>query len=250
MPVVPGKNDTATSIAMSEVTSAVIATSLVLISVFVPVSFFPGTTGILYKQFALTIAFAIAISAFNALTLSPALAALFLRGEEEKYKMLDWTRIKPLARGYSAFAHGVEAAIEWLGRTYARLIHLVLRMRYVLLLVFFAGLAATAYMYRHVPTGFIPQEDQNYLIAVVQTPPGASLNYTTELSHRAEELVLKDPDVFGTFAVPGFSLSGGSAPNYGLIFVPLKSIDERRGKGHSAADVVARLAPRLFQVPG
>ena len=240
----------ATSDAMGEVTSAVIATSLVLISVFVPVSFFPGTTGILYKQFALTIAFAIAISAFNALTLSPALAALFLRGEEEKYKMLDWTRIKPLARGYSAFAHGVEAAIEWLGRTYARLIHLVLRMRYVLLLVFFAGLAATAYMYRHVPTGFIPQEDQNYLIAVVQTPPGASLNYTTELSHRAEELVLKDPDVFGTFAVPGFSLSGGSAPNYGLIFVPLKSIDERRGKGHSAADVVARLAPRLFQVPG
>ena len=240
----------ATSDAMGEVTSAVIATSLVLISVFVPVSFFPGTTGILYKQFALTIAFAIAISAFNALTLSPALAALFLRGEEEKYKMLDWTRIKPLARGYSAFAHGVEAAIEWLGRTYARLIHLVLRMRYVLLLVFFAGLAATAYMYRHVPTGFIPQEDQNYLIAVVQTPPGASLNYTTELSHRAEDLVLKDPDVFGTFAVPGFSLSGGSAPNYGLIFVPLKSIDERRGKGHSAADVVARLAPRLFQVPG
>ena len=93
----------ATSDAMGEVTSAVIATSLVLISVFVPVSFFPGTTGILYKQFALTIAFAIAISAFNALTLSPALAALFLRGEEEKYKMLDWTRIKPLSRAYAAF---------------------------------------------------------------------------------------------------------------------------------------------------
>ena len=240
----------ATSDAMGEVTSAVIATSLVLISVFVPVSFFPGTTGILYKQFALTIAFAIAISAFNALTLSPALAALFLRGEEEKYKMLDWTRIKPIAKGYSAFAHGVEAVIEWMGRTYAKVIHVTLRLRYLLLLVFFAGLAATGYMYQHVPTGFIPQEDQNYLICLVQAPPGASLNYTTEFSHRGEELILKDPDVFGTFSVPGFSLAGGSSSNAGVIFVPLKSIDERPGPSHSAAAVVARLAPKLFQVPG
>jgi hydrophobic/amphiphilic exporter-1 (mainly G- bacteria), HAE1 family len=240
----------ATSDAMGEVTSAVIATSLVLISVFVPVSFFPGTTGILYKQFALTIAFAIAISAFNALTLSPALAALFLRGEEEKYKMLDWTRIKPLSRAYSGFAHGVEAAIVGLGRGYARLIHITLRLRYLLLVVFFAGLAATAYVYVHVPTGFIPQEDQNYLICVLQAPPGASLNYTTEVAQRAEKLILQDPDVFGTFAVPGFSLSGGSASNYGLIFIPLKSADLRRSKGHAASDVAARLAPKLFAVPG
>lgn len=240
----------ATSVAMSEVTSAVIATSLVLISVFVPVSFFPGTTGILYKQFALTIAFAIAISAFNALTLSPALAALFLRGEEEKYHMLDWTHIRPLSRGYAAFARATERGIQGLGRGYARLIHLALRLRYVLLLVFLAALAATAWMYKRVPTGFIPQEDQNYLICVVQAPPGASLNYTTQLAERAEALLLKDPDVFGTFAVPGFSLSGGSAPNYGLIFVPLKPVDERRGAGHQASDVVARLSPRLFQVPG
>jgi len=240
----------ATSDAMGEVTSAVIATSLVLISVFVPVSFFPGTTGILYKQFALTIAFAIAISAFNALTLSPALAALFLRGEEEKYKMLDWTRIKPLSRTYGALARGIEAAIAWLGRTYARVIHITLRLRYVLLVVFFAGLAATAYVYVHVPTGFIPQEDQNYLICVLQTPPGASLNYTTQIAEKAEKIILADPDVFGTFAVPGFSLSGGSAPNYGLIFIPLKSADLRRAKGHAAPDIVERLAPKLFGVPG
>ena len=109
---------------------------------------------------------------------------------------------------------------------------------------------ATAYVYLHVPTGFIPQEDQNYLICVVQTPPGASLNYTSELSHRAEELVLKDPDVFGTFSVPGFQSFRWQRSNYGLIFVPLKPIDERRGKGHGAADIVARLAPRLFQIPG
>ncbi|MBV8437649.1 MAG: multidrug efflux RND transporter permease subunit [Silvibacterium sp.] len=240
----------ATSTAMGEVTSAVIATSLVLISVFVPVSFFPGTTGILYKQFAMTIAFSIAISAFNALTLSPALAALFLRGEEEKYKMLDWTRIRFLSRGYAAFARGIESFIHWLGGTYARVIHVALKLRYLLLLVFFAGLATTYFMYNHVPTGFIPQEDQNYLICVIQTPPGASLNYTTDVSHHAEEVILQDPDVFGTFSVPGFSLSGGSAPNYGLIFVPLKPIDRRRGKGHGAGDIVQRLTPKMFGVPG
>src|SRR5207244_7666100 len=94
----------ATSVAMAEVSSAVVATSLVLISVFVPVSFFPGTTGILYKQFSLTIAFAIAISLFNALTLSPALAAILLRGEEHKYSVFDWTHVEWLSRVYSAFA--------------------------------------------------------------------------------------------------------------------------------------------------
>src|ERR1700751_2043054 len=98
----------ATSAAMKEVASAVVATSLVLISVFVPVSFFPGTTGILYRQFSLTIAFSIAISLFNALTLSPALAALLLRGEEHKYTALDWTRISWLSRGYGTVAHGID----------------------------------------------------------------------------------------------------------------------------------------------
>ena len=110
---------TATSVAMSEVTSAVIATSLVLISVFVPVSFFPGTTGILYKQFSLTIAFSIAISLFNALTLSPALAAILLRGEEAKYNVFDWTRIKPLSKGYSKLAHGIDDGIRAWGAAMA-----------------------------------------------------------------------------------------------------------------------------------
>src|SRR5208282_4511221 len=116
----------ATSEAMGEVTSAVIATSLVLISVFVPVSFFPGTTGILYRQFAMTIAFSIAISAFNALTLSPALSALFLRGEEARPRQLDFLHIRPVSRAFAAFIHGADAAVSWLGRSYARSIHVAL----------------------------------------------------------------------------------------------------------------------------
>ena len=241
---------TATSVAMSEVASAVIATSLVLISVFVPVSFFPGTTGILYKQFSLTIAFSIAISLFNALTLSPALAAILLRGEENKYSVLDWTRIGWLSRGYRSFAHGVDRAIHGTGRIYGQIITGILKIRYVMVVLFLAGLALTAYMYVHVPTGFVPQEDQNYFIVVVQAPPGASLSYTTNVSRAAEEILRADPDVFGTFAVPGFSLSGGSSSNYGLIFAPLKPINQREGKGHAASDIVARVSPKLFGVPG
>ena len=241
---------TATSVAMAEVSSAVIATSLVLISVFVPVSFFPGTTGILYKQFSLTIAFAIAISLFNALTLSPALAAILLRNEEHKYSLFDWTHIRPLSRGYRKFAHGIDGSIHGLGRVYGRFISTVLRFRYAVIIVFLVGLALTGYMYLHVPTGFVPQEDQNYFIVVVQSPPGASLSYTTNIAKQAEKILRADPDVFGTFAVPGFSLSGGSSPNYGLVFAPLKPIDDRKAKGHAASDIVARVSPKLFAIPG
>ncbi len=228
----------ATSEAMAEVTSAVIATSLVLISVFIPVSFFPGTTGILYKQFSLTIAFSIAISAFNALTLSPALAAILLRQEREHGGLL------------GLFEKGLQKVIKW----YAYLVTHVVRqpMRAIMLVLFVAGLAGTVYMYNHVPTAFVPTEDQNYFINLVQTPPGASLAYTTAVADQAAAIIQQDEDVFGTFSVMGFSLTGGSSPNAGVIFAPLKPIDERRkkGPGHSAHDIVARIAPKLFQVPG
>ncbi|HTC94715.1 MAG TPA: efflux RND transporter permease subunit [Terriglobales bacterium] len=240
----------ATSVAMAEVSSAVVATSLVLISVFVPVSFFPGTTGILYRQFSLTIAFSIAISLFNALTLSPALAAILLRNEEHKYSVLDWTGIGWLSRAYRKFAHSVDGAIHGLGTAYGKVIGWVLNYRYAMIILFLVGLLATGFMYIHVPTGFVPQEDQNYFIVVVQTPQGASLAYTTDIAKQAEQILRADPDIFGTFAVPGFSLSGGSSSNYGLIFAPLKPIDDRKGKGHAVSDIVARVRPKLFGVPG
>jgi HAE1 family hydrophobic/amphiphilic exporter-1 len=226
----------ATSVAMAEVTSAVIATSLVLISVFVPVSFFPGTTGILYKQFSLTIAFSIAISAFNALTLTPALAAILLRGEKHKRGLLGW------------IDRGIIASTVFYGKA----IRQVLRLRYVVLILFIGGLVGTVYLYQHVPSAFLPTEDQNYLLCIVQTPPGASLTYTTEVADNAVKVIRQNDDVYGTFAVMGFSLSGGSSSNYGLIFVPLKSVDLRtkKGAGHSANDIFRDLSPKLFGVPG
>ena len=230
----------ATSEAMAEVTSAVIATSLVLISVFIPVSFFPGTTGILYKQFSLTIAFSIAISAFNALTLSPALAAILLRAGQEHRGLM------------GLILNPVERFIQWLIRIYARAVTFVVSMRFAMLALFFAALGATAFMYNHVPTAFVPQEDQSYFLIIVQTPPGASLSYTSEFADRAAALVRQNKGVFGTFSVMGFSLSGGSSPNAGLIFAPLRPIDEREkmGPGFTAHAIVADIGPKLFGVPG
>jgi hydrophobic/amphiphilic exporter-1 (mainly G- bacteria), HAE1 family len=234
-----------TSHAMSEVTSAVIATSLVLIAVFVPVSFFPGTTGILYRQFSLTIAFAIAISAFNALTLSPALSAMFLRGEEERPHQLDFLHSKTISRVFAAFIHGADKSIAWLASSYAKSIHVVLRLRYIVLLIFFLGLGATYFMYNKVPTGFIPQEDQGYIFCIVQAPPGASLTYTSKVADQAEAILATNHDVDGTFSVMGFSFSG-AASNSGLIFINLRPADERKSKGHSTADIIADLSPKLF----
>jgi HAE1 family hydrophobic/amphiphilic exporter-1 len=223
----------ATSVAMSEVTSAVIATSLVLISVFIPVSFFPGTTGLLYKQFSLTIAFSIAISAFNALTLSPALAALLLRKEEEKHGLL----------------HAIDRAIKWTSSRYARAIHGVLRVRYLMLVLFFAGLAATVLVYQRVPTAFVPAEDQGFLIVQVQAPQGASLPYTSAILEKAEAVLNRNPDIQGAFAIGGFSFSG-NASNYGLIFVNCQPFSKRKGPAHSVSAIVNNLRTQFFAIPG
>ncbi|HZT74649.1 MAG TPA: multidrug efflux RND transporter permease subunit [Terriglobales bacterium] len=223
----------AASIAMSEVTSAVIATSLVLIAVFVPVALFPGTTGILFRQFALTIAFSIAISAFNALTLSPALAALLLREHHEK----------------AAFWKFIQAGIEGLTHGYRRVLHGVARWRWVAALAFLGTLVAAYFVFLAVPRGFIPTEDQGYIILNIQAPPGASLSYTGGVAKQAMALLRRQPEVLGAFAVTGFSFAGGGS-NTGLVFVRLKPYGQRVGPQHSSHALVARLQPLLFGIPG
>jgi len=210
----------------------------------VPVSFFPGTTGILYRQFSLTIACSIAISAFNALTLSPALSAMFLRGEADRPHQLDFLHIRPVSRAFAAFIHGADRSISWLSSTYAKSIHVALQLRYLLLLLFFVGLGATVWIYRTVPTGFLPSEDAGMIMVVIQAPPGSSISYTQALADRAEQIIDQNPDTDGSFAVMGFSMSG-SASNQGMMFVGLKPEEKRHGKGHSASEIVANLSPKL-----
>ena len=132
----------------------------------------------MYRQFSLTIAFSIAISAFNALTLSPALSAMFLRGEEARPQQLDFLHIRPLSRAFAGFIHGADGFVTWLSKTYAKIIHVALAAAVCAAAAVLCGPGATVWIYKQVPTGFIPQEDQGYLIGIVQAPPGSSLAYT------------------------------------------------------------------------
>ncbi|HLZ11585.1 MAG TPA: multidrug efflux RND transporter permease subunit [Candidatus Acidoferrum sp.] len=225
----------AASVAMKEVAGAVIATSLVLVAVFVPVALFPGTTGILFRQFALTIAFSVSISAFNALTLTPALSAIFLGKHRQR------------AQGafFKAFNRAVAAGTE----AYQRTVRGVLRWKTIAALAFVATLGITYWVYQRVPRSFIPDEDQGWFMVIVQAPQGASLEYTRAVCSRAEEFLTKVPEAVGTFSVAGFSFAG-NAPNRAMIFIALKPFEERKGEEHSAAMVINRLRGPLAGVPG
>jgi HAE1 family hydrophobic/amphiphilic exporter-1 len=202
----------AASDAMREVFGAVIATALVLIAVFVPVAFFPGTTGRLYQQFALTIAFSVAISAFNALTLTPALSALLLRHGGD------------LGSGW--FFGPIERGIRGGTRLYVWIVRGLMRVRWAMAVVFVGLLGLTYYVYNQVPRAFVPEEDAGYFISIIQAPPGASLEYTGKVAAEAEKILMAVPEVESVFSVLGFSFAG-SAPNQGLIFTLLKPFDER-----------------------
>jgi hydrophobic/amphiphilic exporter-1 (mainly G- bacteria), HAE1 family len=223
----------AASEAMSEVLGAVVATALVLVAVFVPVAFFPGTTGRFYQQFSLTIAFSVALSAFNALTLTPALSALLLRGEREK----------------GVFFRFVERVIASGTTLYLRLLGKFVRRRAVLVMLFAACLALTVWVYRTVPTGFVPDEDQSFIIIQVQGPEGASLDYTATVAGQAEAVLARESAVRAVFAVMGFSF-GGQSPNRGMMFVRLHPIAERLRPDLAAQAVVGRLRAGLATIPG
>src|SRR5467141_3237145 len=231
-----GEHDThkAASEAMSEVTGAVIATSLVLVAVFVPVAFFPGTTGILFRQFALTIAFSIAISAFNALTLTPALSARLL-GREHGTK--------------GRFFTTVERSITRVTEGYRKSLQRTLRFEIVALILFAAGLGLAYFVFGKVPQGFVPTEDQGYLIVAVQAPTGASLDYTRRIGAQVTAITKNIPEVLGTFAVAGFSF-GGATPNAGLTFLTLQPYEKRKGREHTAAAIIHRLRGPLFGISG
>jgi hydrophobic/amphiphilic exporter-1 (mainly G- bacteria), HAE1 family len=225
----------AASVAMKEVAGAVIATSLVLVSVFVPVALFPGTTGILFRQFALTIAFSVSISAFNALTLTPALSAIFLGHHRQR------------AQGvfFRAFNRVLIVGTEFYRSTLGR----VISWRAVTLLAFVGVIGLTYWVYQRVPRAFIPEDDQGYVILIVQAQQGASVNHTSEVCRQAEEALAQIPEVEGAFTIVGFG-AVGSAPNRGILYAKLKPFEERKGAGHSAANVIQRLRGLLKGVSG
>ena len=221
---------------MGELSGAVIATSLVLMAVFIPVSFFPGATGIMYRQFALIIIFSIGISLFNALSFTPSMSGLFLRpADSEGHGPLGWF-FRQFNRGFS-----------WLLETYERLTQFLIRIRMVVVGVFVLGLAATVFVYTSVPGGFVPPEDQGVVVGLIQAPDGVSLASTEKVAQNVYQTLVKEvPEMKASIIIAGFGLSG-NGPNQGTFFLMLKDWKERQGEAHSVDGIVERLTGILMQ---
>ena len=225
------------SAAMKEITSAVVATSLVLLAVFIPVAFFPGTTGQLYKQFALTIACSITISLFNALTLTPTLSALLLGREE-----------RPTGGFFTQF----NRFIAWLRLRYHNSLDGIIKRRALVVIGFVLALALTGFMFTHATTGFTPDEDQGYFICVVQLPEGSSLDQTEAISAHVTDEIRHRSEVLRVFDVNGFAFTG-SASNAATIFVLLKDWKDRAGLAHSVLGMLygpGGLQSQFSAIPG
>jgi HAE1 family hydrophobic/amphiphilic exporter-1 len=220
--------------AMREVFGAVVVIGIVLVAVFVPVAFFPGTTGRLYQQFSLTIAFATILSVFNAVTLTPSLSALLLGR-------------RPHGRG--RFFSAVNRVIDGGTRIYTRVLGRALQWRMVMLALFVVGLWGTYAVFRAVPSAFVPQEDEGYFMTIIQAPSGASLEYTTGIAQQAEKILFAQPDVQGVFSVLGFSFTGAAANN-GMMFANLREWDQRRSADQSLDAILNRVRGQLFGIPG
>ena len=216
----------ATRKAMGQITGAVIGITVVLVSVFVPMAFFGGAVGSIYRQFSLAMVSAILLSAFLALTLTPALCATFLKpaGNHAERRGL----FGLFNRGFRRTAKGYESTV-------AR----VLRRAGRWLLAFGVVIAAVVLMYGRLPSSFLPNEDQGYLVVNVQLPPGATIERTTAVMQQVEGFFMGQPEVDQVVAVLGFSFSG-QGQNSGLVFVPLKDWSERRGPAHSAQALAGR----------
>ena len=229
----------ATKQAMKEVTGPIVATALVLCAVFVPTAFISGLSGQFYQQFALTIAISTVISAFNSLTLSPALAAVLLRSHDAPKdgfsKLLDrlfggWL-FAPFNRLFERTSHG-----------YVGTVKRVLRGSSVALLVY-AGLMGLTYLgFATTPTGFVPGQDKQYLVAFAQLPDAATLDRTEAVMKEMSDIAGKHPGVENTIAFPGLSINGfTNSPNSGIVFVALKDFDQRKDESMSAGAIAAEL---------
>ncbi|EJM70121.1 hydrophobe/amphiphile efflux-1 (HAE1) family transporter [Pseudomonas sp. GM50] len=229
----------ATKRAMREVTGPIIATALVLCAVFIPAAFISGLTGQFYKQFALTIAISTVISAFNSLTLSPALAAVLLKSHDapkDRFsRVLDkifggWL-FRPFNRFFDKASHGYVGTV---GR--------VIRSSGIALLVYAGLMVLTFFGFSNTPTGFVPGQDKQYLVAFAQLPDAASLDRTEDVIKRMSDLALKQPGVESAVAFPGLSINGfTNSPNAGIVFVTLKPFDQRKDPSMSAGAIAGAL---------
>jgi multidrug efflux pump len=224
--------------AMSEVTGPIVATALVLCAVFIPTAFISGLTGQFYKQFAITIAISTVISAINSLTLSPALCAVLLKSHDTPK---DWLS-RGMDKAFGWFFRPFNRLFAWSGIKYAAGVSTVLRKGAIALVVYGALVLLTGWSFNKVPTGFVPTQDKQYLVAFAQLPDAASLDRTEEVIRRMSEIGLKQPGVQDAVAFPGLSISGFSvAPNAGIVFFGLKPFEERKAARMSGPAIAGAL---------
>lgn len=233
-----GDRRAAASEAMREITGAVVATSLVLLAVFVPVGFFPGVTGQLYKQFALTIASSITISLFVALTLTPALAVLLVRVEEGG------------AKGGPVFGP-INRAIDATRRGYAWLLAKIVPLRWVVVGGFVVALVATGVIYTRTPTGFLPTEDQGLIYISVEAPQGVSLEQEEAVNAQVAKIVSQQPSVKLVFNVSGRGLGGsGNGTNVGFVVARLNPWGERKAANEQVPAILSAMRPQFAKITG
>jgi multidrug efflux pump len=231
--------------AMSEVTGPIVATALVLCAVFVPTAFISGLTGQFYKQFAMTIAISTVISAFNSLTLSPALCAALLQSHDARK---DWFG-RWMERLLGWFFRPFNKAFAWSGDRYAAGVGGVLR-KSVLALAVYAGLVVlTGWGFKQVPTGFVPTQDKQYLVAFAQLPEGASLDRTDAVIRRMSDIGLKQPGVQSAVAFPGLSINGFTVtPNAGIVFFTLAPFEKRESHDLSGPSIAGALNAKFAAI--
>ena len=215
----------ATKKAMDEVTGPIIAIALVLCAVFIPTAFISGLTGQFYKQFAITIAISTVISAFNSLTLSPALSAVLLRAHNAPKDALSrW-----MERLFGWVFDPFNRAFAWAGDRYGVAVSGILRKSTIAVVLYVGLVVLTGWSFTQVPSGFVPTQDKQYLIAFAQLPDGASLDRSDAVLRRMADIGLKLPGVHDAVQFPGLSISGFSvAPNAGIVFFGLQPFAERK----------------------
>ena len=221
---------------MGEVSGAIVATTLVLVAVFVPVALLPGITGVMYRQFAVTICVAVCFSSLVALTLSPALCGVLLQsGEQEE---AGWYR--RFLGGFARLTRCYDSGVQW-----------ILRSLRLMVLFFVAWMAAMVFGFFSTPTGFVPDEDKGLMLVNVQLPDASSLNRTKAAMDKMAQIIAEDPAVETVTSITGFSvLSGAMASNGGTMFVVLKHWDERTRAEDLVFNVAQRINARAFmQVP-
>jgi hydrophobe/amphiphile efflux-1 (HAE1) family protein len=226
--------------AMNELATPSVTAALVQLAVFIPVCFFPGTTGIVYRQFAVTLAAAIVFSTFNALTFSPTIAALFLRPEGSPPGAIDRGLNFVFGWIFRPFNAVFAAIFKW----YSSLIQQMVRFRYLVVTIFVIGLLATVFMLKQVPTGFIPEEDQGLIIIVGEAPASSSLSYTRKEVAKVSGIVADFSDIDSYLGLAGYGLEGNNYNKY-LFFIRLKAWDQRPGQDQSVFSILAELNKRL-----